>query len=325
MTIKRLGKQVVEWAVNGIARPLVRGGKQFVEWGTNGIGRPLVRSFASQYFNVQTVGHLPNGSGICVFNHNVNFDGMLNAAFLKRREHFLMQREGVYDGTLKKSFKATIKSLVSANALRALYWASGTIPISVDKSSGGNIGVAVARRTIEYLHAGELVGIFSEGPSSCLVDESGKAISLEDRVHKDIAASMALKRRVPIIPVGLYVDEQIGRDFWQNRGFKETARYMNVYNSERAKEIKRAKELLIMEDITRGDKYHKVEEPKLERFRALYIIYIGEPIKVEGYLPRTDESKVRLTADVKSKIVDLVQKAREYAYELNSELVSRRD
>jgi 1-acyl-sn-glycerol-3-phosphate acyltransferase len=264
--------------------------KRAVEYVTHKIAAPIFRNFASMYFDVNIIGELPKGAGICVFNHNVNFDGLINGAFLNRDMHYLVQREGIYNHLL----------------LRPFFWASGQIPINVDISNGGNIGATVARRCKEYSQEKRLIGIFSEGPSSRLLDSSGNVIPVEDRKHYPLAAGMALSKHIPIIPIGLYTDPKIGQDLWRDIGFTKSRKYMNDYNKAKRKD-------LLVRGI--GDR----------RFRASYVIAIGKSIQVENYLPKNSQSIEHLTNEVQDRLIGLVNRAKDYSHNLELDLTMRID
>ncbi|VVB80125.1 Acyltransferase [uncultured archaeon] len=243
MQLKKESKRLVELVATGCLRPVLK------------------RTFAS-HLDIQRIGteNLPEGPAVLVYNHVSNFDGILNSAFLDRLAHFVVQREGVYN-----------------TALLPFFWATGNIPISVNS---GSLERNVLRRSTEYLEYGDCIGVFPEGPAVRLKND-GVITPVEDRKHYPVASLIAVQNEVPIVPVGLFIDEEVSRDLWEFKGLGHGAKRLGSYRQETG------------------------SKPK-------YIISYGKSILVS----RRGEKKASLSAlteEVRKRIIEQYQSARDYA------------
>jgi 1-acyl-sn-glycerol-3-phosphate acyltransferase len=259
-------------------------GKRILEATTLGVGRPIARNFIfNKYLDVRLRGErLPvKGAAVCVPPHITFFDGLLNICYLERHVHLMMQREGLYNTNMKP-----------------LYWASGNFPISIERKSSITDAVKKGKA---YLREGEIIGIFSEGPASRLMNDAGEIVPLADREHYPLAAYMAIENNVPIIPFGLFIDPEISKRLWQFRGYNDASEFLKDYMIRKT-----------------GDKTGKTQ------YRIPYIIYRGSPVSVSGY-NRKRSSIVELTREVKSQIEVLSDKARDFAHVEYIDLMQRID
>jgi len=200
-------------------------------------------------------------AAVIVPNHCIGADGMILKTIINKPIHFLIQKEGVYDSKLK-----------------SLLWLIGEIPVGMDNRSTYKQAI---RRAGDYLRwSNDYIGIFSEGPTKSLV-KGDEAISLEQREHKTGAAHIAIDNEVPIIPVGLYVNEKVQRYLWSfDKGVDAAWAYL--------------------ED-------HVSKEGKLP-----YHVNIGYPVYPEYFnkLPKKQRVK-EITKVVKERIIGLVNEIKE--------------
>ena len=219
--------------------------------------KPILKKYVSNYFEFDVYGkeNLPNSGAVLVFNHNTYFDGLFNELALDKKVHFLVQKEGI------------INILT-----RPILWLSGNIPISVDSFT---LERKVLKRCQEYLKQEEYIGIFSEGPAKDLIVD-GAIIPLENREHFPVASWLALKNKVPIIPIALYMDKELSNLLWHNNNIQTTRDLVCEYTKRNGKPV-----------------YH---------------ISIGESIKINMFESISMRKSVdKLTDIIKSEIIGLNQ------------------
>jgi 1-acyl-sn-glycerol-3-phosphate acyltransferase len=132
-------------------------------------------------------------SAIAVPNHEIGIDGVVLSYALSeyggKQSHFLVQNEGVYNGSY-----------------RFCLWATGQIPVNVETKNSNRITL---RRVEDYLaYSKDIIGIFSEGPTEDLI-VNGRMIDIEERKHNVGAAHFAIKMKKPIIPIAIQVPKEL--------------------------------------------------------------------------------------------------------------------
>lgn len=239
-----------------LKRPIELGsislGKQF-------FGRPAIK----KYLEISMSGEykLLERSAILVPNHCIGADGIILKTIIDKPIHFLVQKEGIYDSKLK-----------------AFLWTIGEIPVGMDNRSTYKQAV---KRAEDYLGGfRDYIGIFSEGPTKALASGCG-VIPLEERIHKTGAAHLSINNKVPIIPIGIYSDEEAEKNLWS---FEKGTNIAWDYVKNRL--------------MTQG--------------KLPYRVNIGHAIYPENYETIPKKERVNeITKIVKEKIIDLVKEMKE--------------
>ncbi len=138
-----------------------------------GVARPLLQSLFS--FQVDGVDKVPtSGPVLIAANHSNYLDGVVLGAALSRKIVFLVMPRVYHATRLHPAFHRHV----------------GSIPINLERPDPGAI-----KRTLQVLEAGEVVGIFPEGP-----------FSLEGRLVRGQSgvALIALRAGVPVVPTAIF-------------------------------------------------------------------------------------------------------------------------
>lgn len=163
-------------------------------------GKRHYRKVRKSYFDTSISGweNLPGESAIVVPNHCIGIDGMLITIAMPRPVHFLVD-SGVYSRTRKSKFYG---------------WLIGAIPVNVDRLSGNR---EVLNRVSDYLgYSRDFIGIFSEGRAKQYYDPDTKTIvPIKERKYDIGAAHFAIKRNVPIVPIGLGIPFEVQREIYE--------------------------------------------------------------------------------------------------------------
>ena len=135
--------------------------------------RPLLRSVFS--FQVEGVEKVPtSGPVLIAANHSNYLDGVVLGAALSRKIIFLVMPRVYHATRLHPAFHRHV----------------GSIPINLERPDPGAI-----KRTFQVLEAGEVVGIFPEGPFSL----GGRLVRGQPGV-----ALIALRAGVPVVPAAIF-------------------------------------------------------------------------------------------------------------------------
>lgn len=137
------------------------------------IARPILRSVFD--FRAEGVEKVPeSGPVLIAANHSNYLDGVVLGAALSRKITFLVMPSVYHATPLHPAFHRHV----------------GSIPISLERPDPGAI-----KRTLQLLEAGEVVGIFPEGP-----------FSLEGRLVRGQpgVALIALRAGVPVVPAAIF-------------------------------------------------------------------------------------------------------------------------
>ena len=255
--------------------------KRAIENVSYNVGSILYNLEVKKYFDVELNGEdkLPGGSAVLAFNHTFGLDGMLTCLGFPRPIHHLIQYEGIHDKSLRN---------------RICSWAVGFIPVSVGildeegklkvNSVNSNINRRAWRRARDYLeNYRDFVGVFIDGPASRLLDKNGKPIPKCERTASESAASFSLSTERPIVPVGIWMPEDVAERLWEfgPKKKEENAAYL----LDRQKKFKTKKEALIP-----------------------YQINVGMPIYPMELNVRSSEKRKILTEMLKREIVRLGEK-----------------
>jgi len=135
--------------------------------------RPILRSVFG--FHVEGIEKVPtSGPVLIAANHSNYLDGVVLGAALSRKIVFLVMPRVYHATRLHPAFHRHV----------------GSIPINLERPDPGAI-----KRTLQALKAGEVVGIFPEGP-----------FSLEGRLVRGQpgVALIALRAGVPVVPTAIF-------------------------------------------------------------------------------------------------------------------------
>lgn len=253
--------------------------KRIVEKSIYSIGQKIYGLNAKRYFDTKLNGaeNLPEGSAVLAFNHCFGLDGIFTCVSFPRQIHHMIQFEGVYN----------------RNAYNRLcLWGVGFIPVSVGEVDENKItkkgsiddarNIRALKRAEDYLKSySDFVGIFIDGPASRLLDENNKPIERERRMASGSAALVAIASKRPIVPVGLYMPEDMQEKLWE---FGYDRHKQNI------RFLKARKKSLEQQGETGLIKYN---------------INIGKPIYPESLEGNNSQKRKELTRLIKDEIVKL--------------------
>lgn len=253
--------------------------KRIIEKSVYSSARAVYGLSATKYFNIGVSGleKLPEGSAVLAFNHTFGLDGIFTCVGFPRQIHHLIQFEGVYN-----------RSPYNQLCL----WALGFIPVSVGvldenkkvkiKSINEIMNTHALKRSEDYLRTyRDFVGIFIDGPASRLLDEANTPIQKEQRIASGSAAHIAIASNKPLVPVGTFMPEDLGKRLWEF-GYDKHKKNIRYLENRKRKLIKQGCEYLIP-----------------------YEINIGEPIYPDELEGNISQKRKRLTELVKAEIVRL--------------------
>lgn len=261
---------------------LTYGLKSIIEKTVYSAGKLAYGIGAQKYFDIKINGkdNLPESSAVLAFNHTFGLDGIFTCTSIPRQIHQLIQFEGVYNRNLYRTLGL---------------WSFGFIPVSVggisetgmidETSINKQMNLRAIKRSIDYLKSyDDFVGIFIDGPANRLIDQNGKPLPKSQRKSSESAATIALNSGKPIVPIGLWMPENLAERLWEF-GYDKQKENMNYLKSRKIQLADRGENYLIP-----------------------YQINIGKPIDPKNIEGKNSEKRKMLTEIVRSEIIRLSER-----------------